>query len=75
MNYVCLIKSKETKEIIQIPRKRSVHSYIHKIELFSMNQGFDSVTVDSLRWQRLDLCIDSIVEHLSKELGFYGVRV
>lgn len=59
-------------EFLKITRKRSVSSLIRKIEFFSMRSGYDSVDVDSLRWNRLSLCIDSIKQHLMVELDLWG---
>lgn len=62
-------------KMLKITRKRSVSSWIRKIELLSMYSGYDSVEFDSLRWNRLELCIDSIKQHLMDELHLYGVYV
>lgn len=61
--------------MLKITRKRSVSSLIRKIELLSMYSGYDSVHVDSLRWNRLNLCIDSIKQHLMDKLDLYGLYI
>lgn len=57
---------------LKITRKRSFFRYLKKIEYLAMLQGFDSVLVDSLRWTRLQLCIDSIEAHLLNRFSVYG---
>lgn len=61
--------------MLKITRKRSVSSLIRKIELLSMYSGYDTVKVDSLRWNRLTLCINSIKQHLMDSLDLYGIYV
>lgn len=59
-------------KMLKITRKHSVSSLIRKIELLAMKSGYDTVEIDSLRWNRLTLCIDSIKQHLMDELDLYG---
>lgn len=60
---------------LKITRSRLFSSYLHKLELYSMRKGFDTCDIDSLRWKRLDLCIDSIERYIMDNLAMYGVRM
>lgn len=62
-------------DMLKITRKRFASSLIHKIEMYSMEQGSDKVKVDSLRWNRLELCIVSVKDHLMKELDLWGLKL
>lgn len=62
-------------ETLKITRKHSPMSLILKIEILSMETGYDTVKVDSLRWNRLTLCINSIKVHLMDKLDLYGVYI
>lgn len=59
-------------DYLKITRERSFLTYLHKIELLSMQQGYREVKVDSLRWKRLQLCIDSIERHLLFKTSLWG---
>lgn len=56
-------------EILKITRKRSLNDYLRIIDHLSFKQGDGSVKLHSLRWDRLQLCVDSVVIHL---LGVFG---
>ena len=60
---------------LKITRKRGTYAYLCKIERLSMQQGYSEVKVNSLRWNRLQLCIDSIEYHLMDRLNLYFLRI
>lgn len=62
-------------EYLKISRNRKIYDYLHKIEHLSMQQGYFDVKVNSLRWNRLQLCIDSIEYHLMVKLDLFGLQI
>lgn len=59
--------------LLKITRKRSVAKYLHMLETASMKQGFEFIEIGSTRFNRLQLCVDSIERHILDNV--YGEKI
>lgn len=60
---------------LKITRKRTFRTYLEKLGEYGMQQGFQTTEVNGLRWNRLQLCNDSVEEYLVSKLGLRCVRM
>ncbi len=64
-----------TRRYLKITRKRTFRSYLGLISKYGLQQGFPTTKVNGLRWNRLQLCIDSVEEYLVSTLKLCCVEV
>lgn len=60
---------------LKISRKRMFRTYLDKLTRYGLLQGFPSCELNSLRWKRLQLCINSVKEYLVVGLKLRCIEV